>query len=607
PGLLSRSTILDPQGHATAMVGAVRDITDRKRNEEALRESQERYALTAAGANDGLWDWDLRTGTVYYSPRWAHTLGYHEQEIGDTLDAWLELVHPEERSALERQLERHLAGGSGHFETEHRMRTKSGAWRWVQTRGLAVRDETGTVYRMAGSQRDITDRKEAEKKLSHQALHDDLTGLPNRALFMDRLEHAVRRASRKKEYNFGVIFLDLDRFKVINDSLGHMAGDQLLTSIARRLESCLRMGDTVARLGGDEFAILVEELEDQKQIDRVAERVQEELSEPFTIFGREVFTSASLGIALSSSDYERPADILRDADTAMYRAKALGRTRQVRFDPEMHTSAVAQLAMETDLRRALERDELTLRYLPTVDLESGRMRGVEALVRWNHPEKGLIAPMDFLPLAHEIGLINEVCKWVLTHACKQMMTWRDELPAAAELGISVNLDSRQIDASILDRVRTALDVSGLDAAALTLELTEIVIMQNAEVATTVLSELRSLGVGLDIDDFGTGFSSLSHLHRFPIDVLKIDRSFVSRMTDSADELEIVRTIVVLAHNLRLTVVAEGIETEAQLTQLRALGCEAGQGYLFSEPIEAESMARLIEQGIELPEASSSTG
>lgn len=596
--LLSRSAIYDERGAPMAVVGATRDITERKRREQALRESEERYALAAAGANDGLWDWEVKVGEVHYSPRWKAILGYEDDEIGSTPEDWFDLVHPEDLGLLRAQIDAHLHGKTPHFENEHRIKARGGEYRWVQTRGLAVRDGSDEVYRIAGSHRDITDRKRAEEQLSHAALHDALTGLPNRALFMDRLSHAVQRSGRKSsDEAFGVIFLDLDRFKVVNDSLGHAAGDQLLDAISDRLQSCVRLGDTVARLGGDEFAILVEDLEDERQVDRVAERIQEALLEPFTVSGHEIFTTASLGIALSSTGYDRAEDILRDADTAMYRAKSLGRTRQVVLNPEARTSAVAQLELETELRHAVEREEFEVWYQPIVDLGQGGLTGFEALVRWQHPERGLLEPAEFLPLAIDAGLAQPIVLWVLERACRQLRRWRDVHEGDAEIRLSVNLDAKTLtSARLIDVVERVVEEAELEPSDLRFDVTEGMLMENPEVTTGILRRLRSIGVAIHVDDFGTGYSSLSQLHRFPIDALKIDRSFVGRMSVSREDLEIVTTIVSLARNLGIQVMAEGVETVEQLAQLRTLGCELAQGHLFAEAMPAGRAGRILVEG-----------
>ncbi len=568
-----------------------------RRLARALEVSEERYALAAAGSNDGLWDWDLERGEIYLSARWKSLLGYRDEDVGSRPESWFELVHPEDLELLKAQVEAHLKGQTDHFENEHRIRNRAGEYRWVQTRGLAVRDAGGEPHRFAGSQRDITGRKQAEAKLTHAALHDELTGLPNRALFTDRLDSAVKRFRRRPDHHFGVIFLDLDRFKVINDSLGHLAGDKVLCSIARRLESCLRVGDTVARLGGDEFAILLEDIADFAEVDKVAERIDLELEKPFTIHGHEFYTGASLGIALSSTGYERPEDLLRDADTAMYRAKSGGRGRRVFFDPTMHERAMARLHLENDLRRAVERQEFEVYYQPILELDSGRLIGFEALVRWRHPDKGVTAPGEFLGVAQETGLSARIGWWVLGEASRRLKAWQDRFPWAADLSVSVNLDAQQLSsAELLERVDSELAATELEPRCLQLEITEEMIIDNPELTGRVLSSLSDQGIRLYVDDFGTGYSSLSQLHRFPVDTLKIDRSFIDRMGAGGEDLEIVRTIVSLAHNLRLTVLAEGVETEEQLAGLRDLGCEYAQGFLFARPLAPGAVEDLLELG-----------
>lgn len=591
------------QNQAAVFVGL--DITDRKQVEEALRESQERYALAVHGANDGLWDWDLRTNQVYFSPRWKAMLGYKESDIGSSPDEWFSRIYPDERNWIEAQITAHLEGQTQHFEIEHRMRHQDGSYRWMLSRGFAVRDNHQQAYRMAGSQTDITERKRAEKQLLHHALHDSLTGLANRALFMDRLQQALSRRKRLPEYRFAVLFIDLDRFKVLNDSLGHIVGDQLLVAIARRLEACLRSIDTIARLGGDEFTILLEGIRGAEDACYLAERIHQVLQAPFTLDGQEVFTSASIGIALSETENDRPEDLLRNADTAMYRAKTLGRSRHALFDTAMHKRAVALLQLETDLRRAvalsrmpLQPQEFRIHYQPIVLLETGKISGFEALVRWQHPERGLIAPTEFIPLAEDTGLIVPLGQWILAEACRQLRQWQQQFASSSSLSVSVNLSTRQFaQPSLIEQIsrllRSLEPQNSLVRINLKLEITESVIMENPEAAKTMLDQLKAMGIQLLIDDFGTGYSSLSYLHRFPIDTVKIDKSFISHMSTDSESAEIVRAIVSLAHNLGMNVIAEGVELTEQLNQLRLLGAEYGQGFLFAHPLDCAEVEMLM--------------
>lgn len=455
-------------------------------------------------------------------------------------------------------------------------------------------------------QAEVTERKIAEARLIHDAFHDSLTGLPNRALFMERLERAIERAKRLKNYLFAVLFLDLDRFKLVNDSLGHLVGDQLLIAFVRRLEVWLRSTDTVARLGGDEFVILLEDIKDVSDATQIAERIQKELTLPFNLSGHEVFITTSIGIALSTTGYDQPEDLLRDADTVMYRAKALGKARHEVFDKAMHARAVTQLQLENDLRRALERQELQIHYQPIVSLKTSMITGFEALVRWQHPSLGLISPAEFIPLAEETGLIVPIGYWVLRESCRQVRAWQERFVATSPLTLSVNFSGKQFSQpNLLKQVDQVLQETGFNARSLKLELTESVLIENAESAAAMLSQLRILGVQIHIDDFGTGYSSLSYLHRFPIDALKIERSFISSMGIDNENLELVRTIITMAHNLNMNVVAEGIETAEQLTQLRALQCEYGQGYFFSKPLNREAAGALIDQALSAVTSSTS--
>lgn len=565
----------------------------RQAAEDALRASEERYALAVAGANDGIWDWDLRAGSAFVSPRWQAMLGDPEARLDD----WLARVHPDDVGPVRSALAAHLAGGTPQLETEHRVRHADGSDRWVLVRGLAVRDADGYPTRIAGSMTDITRHKETEAALSHGALHDALTGLPNRALFLDRLAHAlVRPAAEGEPGSVAVLFIDLDRFKLVNDSLGHAVGDALVVRVARIIEGALRPGDTVARLGGDEFVMLLEGVRDASEATRVAQRLQDALAEPVEVDGRELYTTASIGIALApagsganpSAPRLSPDDLLRDADTAMYRAKALGKARHVVFDDAMHERAVALLGMETDLRRALDRDELRVWYQPVVSLHDGHLCGFEALVRWEHPTRGVVSPAQFVPLAEETGLIVPIGRWVLKEACRQLRDWQAHAPG---LSVSVNVSGRQFaQADLATDVESALATAGLDPQSLHVEITETVLMDNPVAAAETLQRLRALRVRVSLDDFGTGYSSLGYLHRFPVDTLKVDKSFVDRVESDAP---IVGTIAALAGHLGMEVIAEGVETQAQAELLASLHCDAAQGWLFGRPVPAADAGVLV--------------
>ncbi|TAN41631.1 MAG: EAL domain-containing protein [Nitrospirae bacterium] len=569
------------------------EIIERRKTEEALRQSEERYALAARGANDGMWDWNLRTNRLYFSDRWKSMLGYDDNEVGNTPEDWFRLIHPVDRKNFEAKVATHLEGHSSHLECEYRITHKDGSLRWMLNRGLAVRDIAGQPYRMAGSQTDITVRKAAEEQLLHDAFHDALTGLPNRALFMDRLQHRLQHVIKSKyrqpAYMFAVLFLDLDRFKVVNDSLGHIVGDHLLAAVSKRLSEAVRPGDTVARLGGDEFAIILEDLQDRAHAEQITERLQKELPLPFYIDGNEVFTTASIGIALSSAEYERPEDMIRDADIAMYQVKAKGKANHEVFEAGMYTSTVERLHLETDLRKAVEHNEFIMHYQPIIELSSDRLIGFEALVRWNHPKRGLIYPMEFIPLAEETGLIYPLGEWILNEACRQLHIWQSQNPIHTVLKMSVNVSGRQfLQLDLPEKVRRILDKNNLDACSLALEITESIIMEDVDSATNVLVRLRAMGIHIHIDDFGTGYSSLSYINRFPINALKIDRSFVEKMHNDDENLEIIKTIITLAKTLKLDLIAEGLESSLQLTDLKELKCHYGQGFFVSRPMDAEA-------------------
>ncbi len=562
-----------------------------ERHVDALRESEERFRSAfdhAAGmalvGPDGRW--------IQVNRSLCEILGYSEEELlaGDIRS----IIHPDDLNSMLEQIKKLREGAISNLQMEQRYVHKNRDLRWVLLSVTTVTDSLHKSANLVLQMQDITDRKRAEEKLVHDAFHDALTGLPNRVLFMDHLKQSVQRAKRRNHFPFAVLFLDFDRFKLINDSLGHMVGDQLLIAIANSLKSSVRPGDTVARLGGDEFTILLEDLNSSEEATIIAKRLLHSLSKPFNVSDHEVFITASIGIALSAAGYEYPEDILRDADTAMYRAKSLGKARHEVFDKTMHANALNLLQIETDLWRAVERKELTLEYQPIVSLQSGRIAGFEALLRWQHPSRGVVSPLEFISVAEETGLIVPIGQWVLDQGCRQIRDWQKIYQPDQRLYVSINLSAKQfMQPDLIEQVSLALDRAGLNPDSLKVEITESMVMQNVESATKMLGQLRALGVEISIDDFGTGYSSLSYLHRFPISTLKVDRSFVSSMTDNPENLEIVRTIVGLARNLKMEVVAEGVETLDQVAKLRTLGCQYGQGYYFSKALTAESAVRLL--------------
>ncbi|HET9058769.1 MAG TPA: EAL domain-containing protein, partial [Acidimicrobiales bacterium] len=572
-----------------------------------VRRSEERYALASRAVNDGLWDWDVATGTVYYSARWKQLFGYGPQEIGDAPGEWLDRAHPEDREGLVSVIDGHLRGEfSGSFEVEHRVRAADGSYRWALCRGLSIPEE-GPVSRLVGSLSDITERKSLEERLAHQALYDALTGLPNRVLFLERLSQAIatwtdseapsasdgRAPSQSAElgqhepaYHYAVLWLDLDGFKVINDSLGHLAGDKLLVEVAHRISSQLRAGDMAARFGGDEFAVLLSDLNDLIVVDGIVARLQERLSEPFEVSGQAVVITASIGIATSSSGYRGSEEVLRDADIAMYEAKSGGRAGAKTFEQSMYLGAMSRMHTETALRHAIDNDELELHYQPIVMLEDGRLHGVEVLVRWRHPQRGLAGPGEFLPVAEESGLIIPLGRWVQYQTCAQLSRWKAAGIVPDQLRASINVSHREFwSPRFLDQLDEVLAATGASAHWLTIEITEGVVMQDIDKALGVLGELRARQAHIHIDDFGTGYSSLGAVHTLPVDGLKIDKSFVARLEDEG-AAELVRAILQFGRKLGVDVIAEGIETPQQQLRLRELGCQLGQGYWFCVPVPA---------------------
>jgi diguanylate cyclase (GGDEF)-like protein/PAS domain S-box-containing protein len=572
----------------------IRTQVAHKEAEKALRDSEQRYALAAQGANDGLWDWNLADNSIYFSARWKLMLGHEDGEIGNRPEEWFDRIHFADRERVKGEIAAHQQGLTPHFESESRVQHKDGTFRWVLSRGLVVRDSAGNATRMAGSQTDITEGKVA----------DALTGLPNRLLFVDRLSRLIAHTKRHKDYLFAVLFLDLDGFKMINDSLGHIAGDQLLVEVAQRLEKSLRVSDTItriekvftlARLGGDEFTILLDQVKDSSDATLVAERLTKAMAEPFVLSGKKVFSSVSIGIALSDIGYDKAEDILRDADTAMYRAKSLGKARCEIFDADMRARVMARLQLETDLRDGVQREEFRNYYQPIVCLKSGRITGFEALMRWQHPTRGLLRPSEFIPVAEEIGMIGELGWWNLRQACRQVSVWNANRNGEPPLTMSVNLSVKQfLQPNLVAAIGELLIETAILPEILKLEITESTVMADPAAAVEMLSQIKALGIQLSIDDFGTGYSSLSYLHRFPLDTLKIDSSFTKTIADSGESTEIVKTILPMANSLRLNVIAEGVETAEQLAVLRQLQCEYGQGFYFSKPVTADEAGALLE-------------
>ncbi len=569
-------------------------------HQKAIRErllSEERYALAVRAANDGIWDWNLESGQVYFSPRWYAILGRAAGPGSGDEDpsAWFDLVHSGDVLRLRGAIEAHLDGRTPHLQSEHRMRHADGTWRWVMTRGLAIRGIDGRPTRMAGSLSDITDRRIAQLRLQHDALHDTLTGLPNRTLFMDRVNQILQRSIRDPQSGCAVLFLDIDRFKLVNDSLSHAVGDNLLIALAGRVSAALRPGDTVARLGGDEFTVLLEDVLESEDATIVADRILHSLDEPFEIDGNELFVSASIGIALSDPQLGS-ADLMRNADIAMYDAKRRGRARSAVFDESMHRRVVDRLTRETELRQVVECSLLDIHYQPIVDLATGTVCGLEALARWPQ-DWPHVAPSEFITIAEETGVIGALGQQVLRRALETLAGWRADGLIGDDVCMSVNLSGRQLDdPGLAEQVRAAINSVKLPPQALKLEITESTLMQEIERTQHVFSEVCGSGVGLHLDDFGTGYSSLTALHQFPVDALKIDRSFVSTISADGEESSdvIVRSTVALAHSLGLPVIAEGIEAPDQLRRLRSLGCEFGQGYLFSRALSASDTRSLLE-------------
>jgi PAS domain S-box-containing protein len=573
-----------------------------------LAERDQLFQLISENAADMIALVDSDGRRLYNSPAYLKVLGYSPEDLKATSS--IEQIHPDDRPRVLKAAENARLSGRGE-RMEYRIRHKDGSWRTLESTASPIRNAKGQTDKLVIVNRDITERKRAEEMLVHNTFHDALTNLPNRALFLDRLQHALTVSKRHSNYKFAVLLIDVDEFKIINDSLGHTAGDELLIQIGQRLKDSVRRADTVsrprtndvpdrpinddtlARLGGDEFAVLLDDLRDPIEAVRVAERLQVELAIPFVVNQEEIVISASIGIASSTSPHNQAEDLVRDADIAMYRAKRAGKARCEVSDTAMHANAVKRLRLETDLRKAVDQGEFRVHYQPIVSLQTGKIAGFEALTRWQRPE-GILLPIEFIAVAEETGLIIPMNRRLLREACQHLRSWQSEFPSSPPLTMSVNMTSREFaQPDLASEIRRSLEQTVVDPGCLQLEIIETIAMGDAERSGRVLAQLKALGVRLSIDDFGTGYSSLSRLRRIPVDTLKIDRAFISNMDRDPENREIVRAIIMLAHNLGLKVVAEGTETEEHINLLKQFNCEMAQGYFFFRPADDQAMLKLL--------------
>ena len=597
------SLIRRDSGEPQHFISVVQDISARQAAEAALRESEEKFRQLADNIPEIFWITDARQRKLHYlSPGFETLTGACLKEVLRRPRSWLKVVHPEDRERV--RLAR-KALPSAEYNVEYRIVLANGGVRWVHDQAFPVCDASGAVYRIAGIGADVTHRKEAEEKLVYLAHYDGLTGLPNRVLFFDRLQQTVAQAARRG-VSAAVMFLDLDRFKIVNDTLGHGVGDDLLRQVAQRLCACIRDGDTVARFSGDEFVLIVNDLHGPEDARHIGQKVLQAFAEPFRVAGHEIFVSTSMGISMYPADSADEQALVKDADTAMYRAKESGRNNFQFYTREMNARAMYRLNLESSLRHALERGEFRLHYQPKACLHTGSITGLEALLRWERPGHGLVSPADFVPLLEDTGLIVPVGEWVLGEACRQVKAWRDA--GREPVSIAINISARQFAARNLGEViKRVLDEHQADPRYIELELTESLLMVNTEEAVRTLEYLKSLGLRLSIDDFGTGYSSLSYLKRFPIDALKIDRSFIDQITTDVDDATITRAVIGMAHNLGLKVVAEGVETQEQLTFLSENGCDEAQGYFFAHPQPAHEVAKWLTAALSARTARSGAG
>ncbi len=577
------------------------------RTRRRSKQRDELFQIVTENAADMIALVDMKGRRLYNSPAYKRILGYSAAELSETSS--FEQIHPEDRFKVLEAAREARSSGVGR-KLEYRVLHKDGTWRVLESMASTIRDENGDVIKLVIVNRDVTERKHAEEQLEHNSFHDALTGLPNRRLFLDRLQHLFARARRSPERQHAVLLVDLDGFKTFNDTLGPAVGDRVIVEIGERLAGCLRHDDTVSRpqfehpmkdavlsrLGGDEFTILLEEVGDPSNAMRVGERILAAVAAPFLVEAREVRTSASVGIALSKPAHARAEDLLVEADVAMRRAKAMGGSRCEVFDEAMHTRAVNRLKLESELREAIDKHQFRVHYQPILRLETRQITGFEVLLRWQHPEQGLISPHKFIAAAEDTGLLISIGQWVILEVCRQLRAWDNDIPGLEDVSLNVNVSAKQLaDSRFVSRVEAALHTTGVDSSRLRLEVTESVAAADTKLTATVLSHLRQLRVGVILDDFGTGRSSLGGLRQFPIEALKIDRSLVGGMLIDRSTGETVELIILLAHKLKLKVIAEGIESAKHFDHLRALKCDLGQGYFFSPPVEAKTAEQFLRQ------------